>query len=185
MAFAGAATAVLLVGVAAVGGLGYAASAVERAVDAAKEAASPGSVTIANSSGQDQYRPGKGCGDKNHIHERRHQCKMKINDVRVKEGDSGPTAAVFTVSLSDFAIDEVTALYATAGGTATPSADYVPTAGTLRFAPGQSIKTITVTVVGDTQREPDETFYVNLSDPSPNAVIIDGQGEGVIRNDDR
>jgi hypothetical protein len=26
---------------------------------------------------QDQYKPGKGCGDKNHVHERENECKDK------------------------------------------------------------------------------------------------------------
>ena len=32
--------------------------------------------------------------------------------------------------------------------------------------------------------EPDETFFVNLSNPSANAYFDDGQGQGTIRNDD-
>ena len=45
-------------------------------------------------------KPGKGCGDKNHLHDRRFECKITIGDVSKKEGDSGTTAFVFTVSVS-------------------------------------------------------------------------------------
>jgi hypothetical protein len=45
-------------------------------------------------------------------------------------------------------------------------------------------KTITVAVVGDRTRERNETFYVNLSNPSPNAYTGDAQGVGTIVDDD-
>ena len=41
-----------------------------------------------------------------------------------------------------------------------------------------------VTVRGDRKREPDEVFYVNLSNAN-GATIADGQGVGTIRNDDK
>jgi hypothetical protein len=47
-----------------------------------------------------------------------------------------------------------------------------------------STQKITVAVVGDRVREPNETFYVNLSNPSPNAYTGDAQGVGTITNDD-
>jgi hypothetical protein len=52
------------------------------------------------------------------------------------------------------------------------------------FAPGVTTRSVTVQVVGDHAREPDETFSVNLSNPSPNAYIVDPQGLGTIVNDD-
>jgi hypothetical protein len=42
-----------------------------------------------------------------------------------------------------------------------------------------------VTVVGDLQRELHETFFVQISNPSSGAVIVDSLGQGTIRNDDR
>ena len=170
---------------AAAGGLGYASSLVQQGVSQAKELVSPGAVTVAASPADKQYRPGKGCGDKNHIHDRNFQCKMSINDVTAREGNSGFTAFVFTVSLNDFAIDTVTAAFATLNGTATAPSDYLPVAGTVTFNPGQSTKTITVSVVGDTVAERDETFRVILSNPSDNALILKATGTGTIRNDDR
>jgi hypothetical protein len=43
---------------------------------------------------------------------------------------------------------------------------------------------VTVTVIGDKAREPNETLYVNLANPSPNAYLGDAQGLGTIANDD-
>jgi hypothetical protein len=183
--FAAAFTGLLLAALASVGGVTYAASALGQAVDGVQQAIAPGPQTVAHSPADDQYRPGKGCGDKNHIHERRAQCKAKVNNVKVKEGNSGTTAAVFTVSLNDFAIDEVTVAYTTVDGTAVAGSDYLPVAGTLVFAPGESVKTVTVQVIGDTVREPNETFQLTLLNPSPNAIIEDGVGIATIMNDDR
>ena len=129
-------------------------------------------------------KPGKGCGDKNHLHERRFECKITISDVSKKEGDSGTTAFVFTVAVSGSPLSTVTVDWATGAGTATPVLDYVPANGTVSLAPGVTTKTVTILVVGDTDPEPNETFFVNLSNPSPNAYVLDPQGVGTILNDD-
>ena len=95
------------------------------------------------------------------------------------EGNSGTTPFNFTVSLSAAASFPVTVKYATADGTAT-APDYTAHASArLTFAAGQTSKTVTVNVKGDTTIEPDETFFVNLSSPT-NAVITDSQGMGTI-----
>ena len=78
----------------------------------------------------------------------------------------------------------MTVNYATANGTATRRRDYTAAAaGTLTFAPGETTKTVTVAVNGDTLDEADETFTVNLS-AATNATIADGQGVGTITDDD-
>ena len=56
--------------------------------------------------------------------------------------------------------------FATANGTATAPGDYAAQSGTLNFAPGEATKTITVLVNGDAAFEADETFTVNLSNPT-------------------
>ncbi len=108
---------------------------------------------------------------------------LNVNDVTVTEGNAGTTTATFTVSLLPASGQPVTVNYATANGTATAGSDYASTSGTLNFAIGETSKTITVNVNGDTTPEAHETFAVNLSSPS-NAAIGDGQGQGTINNDD-
>ncbi len=54
----------------------------------------------------------------------------------------------------------------------------------MTFAPGDTSKTVTVQVNGDTAVEPNETFNVNLSNATGNATILDGTGVGTITNDD-
>lgn len=169
---------------AAVGALGYASSIIRQDLIQLKDTVSPGAQTVLNSPADEQYRPGKGCGDKNHIHDRRFECKIAINDVSLKEGNSGTSSEVFTVSLDGSAIDPITLDFATADGTATAPSDYGPTAGTLTFNAGESIKTVTILLVGDAIAEPNETYSVLLSNASPNAVMGDSQGIGTIKNDD-
>jgi hypothetical protein len=109
--------------------------------------------------------------------------ELSINDVTVLEGNSGTSNAVFTVSLSAASATAVTVDFATADGTAVTPSDYTSASGTLTFAPGETTKMITVLVNGDTLVEPDETFFVNLSN-ALGATIADGQGMGTIVNDD-
>ena len=111
--------------------------------------------------------------------------RISIGDVRLAEGNSGQTAFQFTVSLDQAQSAPVTVEFATANGTATAPGDYTATSGAVTFAPGETAKTVTVQVNGDTRREPDETFNVNLSNATGNATIADRRGIGTIVNDDR
>jgi hypothetical protein len=129
-------------------------------------------------------KPGKGCGDKNHVHEREYQCKITVKSISRPEGNSGVTPFTFTVSLSDTAIDTVTVGWATAPGTAATGSDFVGASGTLAFSPGTASKTITVSVAGDARREKSEAFYLRLLSPSANALIETAAGVGTITNDD-
>ncbi|NEQ23451.1 MAG: hypothetical protein F6K28_30715, partial [Microcoleus sp. SIO2G3] len=109
--------------------------------------------------------------------------QLAINDVVVTEGDNGTTNAAFTVNLSTASTQTINVNYATANGTATAGLDYTATSNTLSFAPGQTSKTITVQVNGDTLDEVNETFTLNLSSPT-NATIADAQGIATIQDND-
>ncbi|HEX8710071.1 MAG TPA: Calx-beta domain-containing protein, partial [Pyrinomonadaceae bacterium] len=108
---------------------------------------------------------------------------VSINDIAVTEGNTGTKTLDFTVSLSTSGTQPITVDYATADGTATAGTDYLAATGMLTFAPGETVKTISVTINGDTTIEPDETFFVNLTNPV-NATFTDPQGQGTITNDD-
>lgn len=108
---------------------------------------------------------------------------LKINNVTLTEGNAGVMNATFTVSLSAASGQTVSVNYATTNAIATAPSDYLPRSGTLTFAPGQLSKTIAVQVKGDTLREVNENFKVNLSSPV-NATIVDGLGIGMILNND-
>ncbi len=109
---------------------------------------------------------------------------LSIANVSAAEGNAGSTAFVFNLTLSAASGATTTVAYATADGTATVAdADYPSTSGTLTFNPGETLKTITVNVAGDTQFEPDETFSLNLSAPL-NATLGVSSATGTITNDD-
>src|SRR5262249_27389221 len=109
--------------------------------------------------------------------------RVSINDVTMKEGNSGLTAFAFTVSLSVAYDVPVTVGYATANGTATGGSDYQAASGTLTIPAGQTSGTITVLVNGDRLRESNKTFLVNLGNPNYGG-IADGQGQGTTVDDD-
>ncbi|MCB1627479.1 MAG: DUF11 domain-containing protein, partial [Xanthomonadales bacterium] len=111
---------------------------------------------------------------------------LQIDDVSVVEGTGGNTTATFSVSL-DTAVDGGFSVdYSSADASATAPADYVAVSGTLNFVGtlGET-QTISVTVIGDGDFEPDETYLINLAAPSNAAVgLTDGSGLGTIVNDD-
>lgn len=93
--------------------------------------------------------------------------------------------AVFTVTLSAAVPYDVTVHFTTADGTAISGGsgvseyDYGQTSGVLTIPAGETSATIEVQIYGDRTVEPDESFYLNLSDPT-HAVIADGQGISTI-----
>ncbi len=106
-----------------------------------------------------------------------------ISNPTIVENNSGTNNLIFKVTLSTTSTQTITVNYATANNTATAGSDYTAKTGTLTFTPGQISQDIIISVNGDTAIEPDETFLINLSNPS-NALITDNQGLGTITNDD-
>jgi uncharacterized protein (TIGR03437 family) len=112
--------------------------------------------------------------------------KLSVNDVSLSEGNTGTNKFTFTVSSSLPAPPGgITFDIATENGTAVSTSDYVARSLTSQSIPaGQSSYIFEVTVNGDTLVEPNETFFVKISNVSGNASINDGQGLGTITNDD-
>ena len=111
--------------------------------------------------------------------------RVSISDVTKWERRKNTTSFVFTVTLSAAYDQPVTVSYRTADGTATTSdGDYVARTGTLTFAPGETTKTITIAVKGDSKKEANETFYLDLFDNSSNSLFTKNRGIGTILNDD-
>ena len=110
---------------------------------------------------------------------------VSIDDQSITEGNAGTSTLTFNVTLSHASSDTVSVDYTTTGGSATTAdADYVAASGTVTFNPGQTTKTVDVTVNGDLTHESDETFTVDLSNAS-NAGVADASGQGTITNDDQ
>ncbi len=108
---------------------------------------------------------------------------ITVGDAAVVEGNAGTVAATFTVRLNAASTVAVSVGYATRAASAMAGSDFTATAGTLTFQPGETTKTIGVSVLGDSQQEAGETFYLDLSNPV-NATLVDGEGLGVIGDDD-
>ncbi|MEN3332223.1 MAG: hypothetical protein V7641_1588 [Blastocatellia bacterium] len=95
---------------------------------------------------------------------------LTASNIDVPEGDSGTKDVVVTVSLSAETGRTVSVDYNTIALSATSGVDFVAASGHLTFAPGVSTQGITVSIIGDTLHELDETFRVTLSNPV-NATI--------------
>src|SRR6185436_16174389 len=108
---------------------------------------------------------------------------ISISDVTVAEGNSGTRSATFTLTLSAPSVENIAVRATTAPGTATPFSDYNNLNQNIFITAGTVTRTFNVTILGDANPEPDETFFVNLSQVA-NATLADAQGLGTIIDDD-
>ena len=109
---------------------------------------------------------------------------VSVADARAKEGEDATID--FRVSLSRAFTGtqhRVTVDYATADGTAKAGEDYTAASGTLTFAAGETVKTVSVTVLDDAHDEGEETFMLRLANAA-GARIADGEATGTVENDD-
>ena len=79
--------------------------------------------------------------------------------------------AKLTLSRLGGSTGTVSVHYATADGSAVGNKDYQSTSGTVTFYPGQQTATIAVPIIKDTLHEAAETFSVNLSNPTNQAIL--------------
>ena len=106
---------------------------------------------------------------------------FSVADGRVEENDGALLA--FTVTLNRAETERLTVDYATSDGSAQAGVDYAAARGTLTFAPGETEKTVEVTVLDDSLDEGEETLTLTLSRAS-GAVIADATATGTIVNSD-
>jgi Calx-beta domain/Bacterial Ig domain/Bacterial Ig-like domain/RTX calcium-binding nonapeptide repeat (4 copies) len=71
----------------------------------------------------------------------------------------------FVIVLDKPSTDAVTLSWATADGTAVSTQDYGARSGTVGFAPGETVRTVSVPITDDTVAEGDEIFSLVLSAP--------------------
>jgi len=114
------------------------------------------------------------------------------------EGDSGTTNYTFELIRAGdtsvaHSVSWTVSAYPLGGpfpdtlGYSADAADFVAGAfpsGTVTFDPGETRKTFTVPVAGDTLSETSEEFLIQLSNPSDGLAIRDGWSWGIITNDD-
>ena len=106
---------------------------------------------------------------------------VSVHDARVSEGPGARLA--FAVTLDRTRDREVSVKYATSDDTAKQGEDYTHVSGTLRFAPGETSKTVWVPVLDDAHDEGTETLVLRLF-AARRVAIEDGEATGSIENSD-
>ena len=109
--------------------------------------------------------------------------RVSVGNATVAEGDAALSNAVFNVTLTQSPVSTLTVNFATANETALAGSDYAQKNGVLSFSPGQTAKSVTVNVVGDTEIEANETFRLVLSNVV-GGVGLDLTGVATITSDD-
>jgi hypothetical protein len=99
---------------------------------------------------------------------------IDVTPVTTPEGNSGAHVVSVSVTLNHGSSNPVTVTFQTIAATAKPANnDYTTTSGVLTFNPGETAKTVDVTVNGDLTPENFETFKVSVKNPS-NATLAGG-----------
>jgi hypothetical protein len=105
---------------------------------------------------------------------------LLIDDVNISENKG---TLIFTVSLSEISMQDVSVDYTTTDVSAVSPEDYTSASGTLSIPAGSLSGTISITIIDDVLDEADEIFTIDLSNPV-NVSITDYQGKGKITDDD-
>ena len=106
---------------------------------------------------------------------------VTVADAAAFEDDSGSAEATFQVHLSCPIPETVSYAFATADGTATAGADYLATSGIVTLPAETTSAPVPVTVLGDSEVEPPEVFYLELLPDEPaGTVLFDPRGDGII-----
>lgn len=109
---------------------------------------------------------------------------LSVLDADVVEGNAATASAKFVVQLAPAAKAPVTVDYHTADGSAVAGSDYTAANGTLTFTAGQTSKTVTVPVTGDSADEGSgEDFFLVLANPT-NATASRAAGRSIVVDDD-
>ena len=112
------------------------------------------------------------------------QTTVTASDLRITEGNSGTKNATFTLTLGGQPTVPVFVQYSTQDGSATAGSDYEAKSGSVFFNPGQTSKTVSIVIKGDTVVEPDETFRLLLSSPTRGCTVLTPSVTGTIVNDE-
>ena len=110
--------------------------------------------------------------------------------VEISEGNEGLSFAYFLLTFEGIRANEGDILsveYSTRDGSANAGIDYLAVSGKLNLYPGENTAVIPIEVIGDTQSEQNETFYLDVFNPiggkfSGNATTLSAMR--TILNDD-
>ncbi|MDE5103188.1 MAG: sodium:calcium exchanger, partial [Trichodesmium sp. St19_bin2] len=107
--------------------------------------------------------------------------QISIRDAKITEGNQGEKNMKFEVKLDNSSSEVVKVNYETVDGSAKSGKDYLKKKGVLKFQPGETKKTVNVSILGDTVDEKDEKFQVKLSG-AKNGKLSDAKAVGIIQN---
>jgi len=107
-----------------------------------------------------------------------------INDITVTEGDEAGVTGVFNITLSVVSTSIVSVDYSTVNNTAKADSDYVGKSGTITFNAGESIKKISIDIIGDAHHEEEESFFLHLSEADGGRLTSKSDGECLIVDND-
>lgn len=108
---------------------------------------------------------------------------ITISSQKITEGTGTNSVVPFTVNLTSASTSPVTMHYQTVNKTALAGSDYIATSGTLTFAPGERVKTIPVSVIGDSAVELTEAFGLQLSG-AQNGILAGSLGIATVLDND-
>lgn len=107
---------------------------------------------------------------------------ITVSSPTITEGNSGTKNLTYLLTLDKAPTEAVTVMYQTLEtGTATAGDDFSVNAGTITFAAGQSVVTLSISVNGDSDFESNETVRVKFSGSKLGADVT---ATGTITNDD-
>jgi uncharacterized protein len=109
------------------------------------------------------------------------RAELSVADTSIVEGDNGPAALRFPVTVSRPLSKTVVVCAGAVGTTARAGSDFDPLVDCQTLAAGQTSLTFTVEVRGDKRREPDEKLllvvvggpWLTLADPVATGTIVD------------
>ena len=112
------------------------------------------------------------------------QPRAAVEDASVHEGDIGDHNQLqFAVVLDKAGGQPISLDYQTANGSAVAGNDYVAVSGTLSYAPGETVKTVNVSVIGNEDVQPSRALTLKLANPQA-VTLTRAQATGTITDDD-
>ncbi len=107
---------------------------------------------------------------------------LSIVDVTQARDNKTTSNFRFFINLDKSSTATISVNYATSAGTAIANNDFTSVSGTLTIAPNQTVAYIDVPVRGDSLRQADQTFFVQLSNPVNATISGTGKATGTIQN---
>lgn len=107
---------------------------------------------------------------------------LSILDVTQSRDNKQTSYFRFFVNVNGSFTKTISVDFTTVDGTATHSTDFTAESGTLTIEAGQDVVYIDIPVSGDSLRQADQTFFIQLSNPVNATISGTGKATGTIQN---